>query len=174
EPLALRPDHAGAELARDVARPVGRAVVDDDALEVGVVELGHALEALAQRRGAVVRADDDRHGRPAELAGDRNVGEGVADGRERRLRRPLAVDEPEVPVVDVAAAAVPLVGPGEDEGARAAGGERRAHLPAEPVRLAPAPVRRAAGPSSVMTSGRPPARFWSRARYAVSSSSASR
>src|SRR5581483_7056826 len=77
EPLALRPDHAGAELARDVARPVGRAVVDDDALEVGVVELGHALAGLPQRRGAVVRADDGRHGRPAELAGDRNVGEGV-------------------------------------------------------------------------------------------------
>ena len=54
---------------------------------------------------------------------------------EGRLRPPFAVDETEVPVVDVDAAPMPLVRPGEDERARAARRVRCAQLPLEQPRL---------------------------------------
>ena len=126
---------AEAVLLGDLVGAVGRAVVDDDHLVVGVVERAQPVEAAAQRVRAVVGADDDRDPGPVGVGAEGRLGEGLADRRERRLRRAVAVDEAEVPVVDVEAAAVPLVGPGEDEHARAAGGEGGAHLPVERARL---------------------------------------
>ena len=59
------------------------------------------------------------------------VGEGLADGLEGRLRSAIAVGEPEAPIFDVGAGAVPLVRPGEDEGTGTAGREGRPDLPAQ-------------------------------------------
>ena len=63
------------------------------------------------------------------------MGERLAHRVERRLRAAVAVGEAEVPIVDVEAAAVPLVGPREHEGARAACLERGPDLPVEHLRL---------------------------------------
>jgi hypothetical protein len=67
--------------------------------------------------------------------GERRVRECTLHGGERRLGLSPAVDQAEVPVVDVDPAAVPLVGPGEDEGAGAAGRVGRAELTLEHPRL---------------------------------------
>ena len=65
---------------------------------------------------------------------------GVAHRGERRLRIPPAVGQPEVPVVDLEAATVPLVRPREDEAAGGAGAEHRLDLPAENRSLVLDPV----------------------------------
>ena len=71
----------------------------------------------------------------ARYFGQRDLAEGLAHGDERGLGPSVSPGEPEIPVVDVVAAAVPLVGPREDERAGAAGPERRPHLPVERRRL---------------------------------------
>src|SRR4029079_11013457 len=55
---------------------------------------------------------------------------------------PAAVGQPELPIVDLEAATVPLVRPREDEAARCAGAEHRLDLPAEnrSLILDPVPV----------------------------------
>ena len=115
---------------------VGGAVVDDDHLVVGVLERPQAVEAVAERVARRCRCRRrPRSSASDALAANGRLGEGAPDRLERLLRLALAVDEPEGPVVDLEAAAVPLVGPGEHERARAAGGERGAHLPVERARL---------------------------------------
>ena len=55
----------------------------------------------------------------------RRLGEGLPHGRQRRLRLSRLIDEAEGPVVDGAAAAPPLVGPGIDDRSAGALHERR-------------------------------------------------
>jgi hypothetical protein len=89
--------------------------------------------------GAVVRAHDDGHPRPCPVR-ERRARVRSLNRSQRRLRSPLPVGEPEVPVLDVVSAAMPLVGPREHERARAAGCERVRQLPPEAVRLLGEPV----------------------------------
>src|SRR5207245_11101455 len=119
------------ERPRDLGAPGVAAVAHHDRLEVRVVELGDALQAVRERRSAVECADDDRDPRPRTvLAPERSVREGLADRGERRLWPAVAVGQPEVPVVDVEPPAVPFVSPGEDEGPRTAGAVGGADLAA--------------------------------------------
>src|SRR5439155_4671478 len=69
-------DGAHAVRPGDRHRLVGRAVVDDEDLVLGVVEPPDVVERPADRRRRVVRADDDRDPRAALLAGE-------APGRRR-------------------------------------------------------------------------------------------
>src|SRR5579884_3285846 len=134
--VRLADDAAIGVALGDFEGAVGRAVVDDDDLIVGVVELFERRQALVHRPLGVVRAHNDGD---ARIARQRRRQAGVAvifrDGVECRLRAALPVDEPEIPVFDAVAAGKPLVGPGEDEGAGDAGGEGGSHLPAERMRL---------------------------------------
>ena len=130
--------------ARDRRGAVGRAVVDDDHLVVGVVERDRAPRGSGRSsaRRCTSRRRPRRVGRPCRAAKGTS-----ANARSTAARAgfgaPVAVDEPEVPVVDVDAAAVPLVGPGEDERARAARRVRCAQLPLE--QRAPGRRRRGCG-----------------------------
>jgi hypothetical protein len=131
QPSVLRPDQPNVVLSGDLGRPVGRPVVDHDHLVVGIVETAERVEARADRRIAVVRADDHGHLGVGRLRCSRNVGEGARHCGQRRLRPPLAIDEAEAPVVHLHTASAPLVRPGEDEGAGAAGRVSRSELPPE-------------------------------------------
>ena len=130
----------------DGRRAVGRAVVDDDHLERGVVEAAQAVQAVADGARAVVAADDDRDLGPRPVLRERHLGERVTDRRQRGLRPPIPAGEPEVPVLDVVAAAVPLVRPREHEDARAPRRERGPDLPVEHPCLRDLPVAAAVEP----------------------------
>ena len=145
QPLVLGPDEPEAELTRDRSRLVGGAVVDDDHLHVRVVDLEQALAGAPDRLRAVVRADDDGNARPGPLRERRGRVRGP-NCPQRWLRPPLPVGEPEVPVVDVVSAAVPLVRPREHERARAPGGEGLRQLPAQALGLLLEPVAPAVEP----------------------------
>ena len=54
----LHPD--AVEAARDLGSSVGRAVVDDHQLELGIIELAAMDETLLDRLGGVVGADHHR------------------------------------------------------------------------------------------------------------------
>ena len=143
EPAVLRPDEPHVVFAGDRRAVVGRPVVDDDHLEVRVAQVRETVEAIANRPGPVVRADDDRDARPAPGRRKRGLGVGGPHGAQGRLRLAALVRQAELPVVHVLARPVPLVGPGEDEGARRARGEGRAHLPVEHGGLGPLSVAEA-------------------------------
>ena len=117
--------------ARDGGSVVSRPVVDDDHLEARVVQAPQALEAVADRTRPVVGAHDDRHPRQTPVLREGRLEHRLPDSGQGRLGSPVATGETEVPVLDVEAASVPLVGPAEHEAPRRAGGERGAHLPAQ-------------------------------------------
>src|SRR5437763_441062 len=75
-------------------------------------------------------------GPPGAAATHRATRDRPLPRRKGGLRPPITGRAAEVPVVDVVAAAVPLVGPGEDEGAGAARREGQPHLPLQRRRLA--------------------------------------
>src|SRR5262249_34219807 len=80
---------------------------------------------------AVVAADDDRDARPGKVSGEGRVGKRLADRAQRRLPSPLAGGQSKVPVLDLVAAPVPLVCPGEDEGSDTPSRERAPDLPGQ-------------------------------------------
>src|SRR5581483_11608332 len=88
----------------------------------------------------VVAADRDGESRPRRVRRERYVGVGIGDGGEGGLWATPAVGQAEVPVVDLEAAAGPLVRPREDERAGATARKRRPHLPVERRRLRIEPV----------------------------------
>ena len=119
----------------DSGHVVGRPIVDHDRFEVWVREFPQAFKAIADGTRPVVRADHDRDTRPGQVVRERYIGECGAHGCQRRLRAAITAGEAKIPVVDLGATAVPLVGPGVHKGARAAGGERSANLPIQRARL---------------------------------------
>ena len=131
ETAVLRVDEAEAVIGCDLGAVIGRPVVDDDHFVVRVVELAQARETGGQCLLAVVGAHDDGNAGPWEVGGEGQLGEGLADGGERSLGPAIAVDQAEVPVVDVESAAVPLVRPREHEDPRRPAGEGAADLPVE-------------------------------------------
>ena len=75
----------------DVAGQVGRAVVDDDQLEVGVLAGGDRVERLDEQLGLVVRGDDHRDPRrrraePVRLVADDGLGGRLAGEGALELR----------------------------------------------------------------------------------------
>ena len=106
-------DADAGERLRDVRGAVGRAVVDDDEVEVGVVQGGRRDQALRDRGLRVVGADHHGHRRPLV----RDVPHGaVVPGLshlERRSGRAVGPGQAEPPLGDRVLAHVPLVGPGE-------------------------------------------------------------
>ena len=95
---------AERELARDLGTLIRRSIDDDDDFEVGVIEARDSFEAFTQRARAVVGADDHRHARPVAIVD--SGGERVAHRDERGFRRAVTTHQPEVPVVEVDAAAI--------------------------------------------------------------------
>jgi hypothetical protein len=116
--------------AADLPGGVARAVVDEDHLVIGVGEPFERGEIILERIGGVVRAHDHRNARPRLLrrGRERRVGEGARHDVGRRLGATLPIDQAEGPVVHVEAAAPPLVGPGERDGAARAFLERRPNV----------------------------------------------
>ena len=114
QPLVRRIDDAHARItAGNLAGAILRTVVDEDDLEVGVREPLEGREVVVERVSGVVGADDHRHARPRLLllGRKRRVRERRRDGDRRGLQGAIAIDEPELPVVDRGPAAPPLVGP---------------------------------------------------------------
>ena len=70
----------------DGSGPIGRAVVDDDDFEVGIVDAPQALEALPDRALRVEGADDHRDAGPAHVGAEGYVRVSSADDRKRGLR----------------------------------------------------------------------------------------
>ena len=104
------------------------------------MRIGEALErreAVLERVGRVVRADDDGDFGPVALplAGERRVFERRCDGQRRGLQMTIAIDEAELPVDHGMAAAPPLVGPRERNRAGRAFFERGADVHRRDVRL---------------------------------------
>ena len=54
------PDHPGAKSSGELARVVGRPVVDDDALEIGPRRVSEPLETPLEAAAPVVDGDHDR------------------------------------------------------------------------------------------------------------------
>ena len=146
EPAVLGGDDADVEVGGNLRSAVGRPVVDHEHLEVRIVERSAALEAFGNRRRSVVRADDHADARPIKLEPQRGTRERLLDRCQRGLGRSVGTSQTETPVVDVGAAAVPLVRPREDEGAGAARGESRRQLPGERIGLRLVAVSQAVEP----------------------------
>src|SRR5216117_1046225 len=119
------------KLPNDLQRPILRAVVTDDDLEIEIVAATERREAAADAWLGVERTDDDRNPGPA-LA---HVGDtALTPGPHRiegRLRPPLGVGDAEAPSVDGLASDGPLVRPVEDDRACAAGLVCEPQLPFE-------------------------------------------
>jgi len=109
--------HPEGEAAGDVERGVGRPVVDDDDLKVGVVHLRQRGEAGLEVGRLVVGADDDRHPWPVLANAPQRPPGPRAGCRGRAPRATSGVGEAELPGRDLLAADDPVVGPAEDEGA---------------------------------------------------------
>src|SRR5437762_4002653 len=110
EAAILGLDQPAVVSARDSGGGVRRAVIHDDDLVVGIGQPLQCLEAIADRAGAVIRADDHGDPGPGEVRRERDLTERVSYGRECRLRRPVGASEAEPPVLDVVRVPVPLVG----------------------------------------------------------------
>ena len=118
---ALRPPFGNVDdgdsrmRAANLARPVSRAVVHEDDFEVRIDQLLERSEVVLERVGGVVGAHDHRDLRPPGplRRGKWRVGECPGYGSCGRFRVAGAVDEPEVPVLDIEPATPPLVGPRE-------------------------------------------------------------
>ena len=159
-----------SELLGDRRRLVGRAVVDDDHLEVGVVELEEALAGARDRPRAVVAADDDGDARPRRARANGTsayagwTARSAGFGLRSRSVSPKSQSSMSCP---------PRCHSSVHE---------KTNVPAQPARTrcdscqsrlsacSTTPLRRLSRPTSARSSGRSPARFCSRARYAVSCS----
>jgi len=125
----------GLEIFDDVGGIVGGAVVDEDNLAVGVVDLVEGFEAVLEGLCAIVRADDDADAGgclEADAAGDEaRAEEFLAKGFTGELGGAVACDEAEGPIGDIEAAGEPLVGPGEEDGAGGAAADDAIEVPIE-------------------------------------------
>ncbi len=126
-------------LRGDLLRVVGRSVVHEDDLVVRIIDLHERGEAVVERAGAVVGADDDRDLRVARqlhARGHRFLAAPLAlDRLERFLRLAIARHEAEGPVRDLHAAGEPFVGPRIDHRARQPAAHHAVDMPREHVRL---------------------------------------
>ena len=134
KPVVGCPDELHAVARGDRRRLVRGAVVDDDRLDVGIVQLSYAVETVGEPARAVVCADNHRHSWGGFLP-RRRRGERLPDGPECRLRPPAAIDDAELPIDDGVAAPMPLVRPGEDDCTGSTSSERRVYLPRDQVGL---------------------------------------
>ncbi len=133
--VRLRDDLAVAEALGDGEAAIGRAVIDDDHLVIGIIELRERFEAGRHRALGVVGADHDRDARRARQRGrDRSL-IARAHGRKRRLRIAVTIDEAESPILDQMTAGEPFIGPGEDAGTGDAHLESGAELPGQDAHL---------------------------------------
>ena len=127
----LEIDHAARRvLPRDSARAVTRAIVHDNDFEIRVGQPFQRGEALVERLGSVVGADDDRHfhARARLRRRKRDAREDVCDRLQDRLRASLGIDQAERPVVDGVSTPPPFVRPRKRHGAAGALGKRRPEL----------------------------------------------
>ncbi len=122
----------------DAGDVVAGAVVDHQHLVVGVVQPLQGRQTGAQRRSAVVRADDHRNARPGLRLGRRGAGHQRTD----RTLVPAAVDQTEAPALDPFAAAEPFVRVAEPDRAGDGGPAGRVVKPAPGLGLGRLPVRR--------------------------------
>ncbi len=119
----------------DRRRRVGRAVIDDNDLELRIVEDTRVPEALVDGVLRVVRADDDADGRPRKIEVPNSPAVPVADDAQGGLRRTVRTGQPEVPTANGSAADRPFVGPREHAGTGHAALGCSLHLPREHFRL---------------------------------------
>ena len=133
--IRLGGDPAERKPLGDFEGPIGRAVIDDDDLVIGIVERFERDEAGLHRALSIVGAD--HHGNPGVTRQWRRQRPLVTRGDliEGRLRLALAVNEPERPILDQMAAGEPFIGPSKNEGARDARGKRGPHLPPQDLGL---------------------------------------
>src|SRR5262249_4812245 len=132
QPVVVGADQLALVAAGDGAGLLGRAVINDDDLVIGVGKVRQPCQRLSDGAGAVVAADDHRDLRPFRLTDrERNFSKAIRGGLECELWAAIARDEAKIPILDTVPAAVPLVGPGKDKGAGAAAFERSRNLPAQ-------------------------------------------
>lgn len=128
------------KMAQDIARVVGRAVIDDDYFVIGIVEDFQRMQTLLERRAAVVGANDHGHARRLLQMHRRRIGVELAHRMIRGLGQPIGVRDAERPVLDLMAAGVPVVGPGEYERACQPAKQTFAQVPREKIGLRHFPV----------------------------------
>ena len=135
ETAILRPDEPAIVAPHHGGRVIRGPIVHDDDLVIRIGEPAQPLEAVPDRATSVVGADHDGDAGPGQARCQRHLGEGLAHRLQRRFGPAVPAREAEVPVVDIGARPVPLVGPGVDERAGAPRRERAAHLPVQRPRL---------------------------------------
>ena len=138
--VVLGSNDTHAELFGDLCRRVFRSVVNDDDFVVWVIERRVPRRQLRIVRIAVVRAHDDRDAWPDVTLSERDVREGTTHRGQRGLRAAITSRQSEGPVLHVASASMPLVGPGEDESTGDTGLEGRVKLRVEHFGLYGVPV----------------------------------
>jgi hypothetical protein len=141
----FRLDQSHVVAAYDVRGVVRRTIVDHDDLAVRIAQLDQALQAIADGRAAVERTHDHRDARPVR-PGERRLLVRAAHRLQRRLRPPFAIGQPELPVVDFLATAMPFIRPRKHERAGRSARERRSNLPVQHACLLVAPVAHAVEP----------------------------
>ena len=122
-------------LPDDFSRVVLRSIVNNDDLIVGIFEPKQTFKTFADHAPAVITAQDYRDLRPLLVWGERNRAIGTANGRQRGFRAPFPVGQPERPVRDIVASAIPFVGPAKHESSGTALRERSPNLPIQKMGL---------------------------------------
>ena len=123
------------EQCRDRGGGIGRSVIDEDHLVVGIIEMLERLEAGLEGGGAVVAGD---HHRDLRSRGQRKIGrdaELLAHRFEGRFGGAIGPGQPEGPIVDEPSAMPPFVGVGIDDHAGATAAKGALDLPMEHLRL---------------------------------------
>jgi len=132
EPLIrLADDPRERKALGDLEGAVLGAVIDDDDLVIGIVESLERGKARLHRALGVVAAHHDRYSRVARQRRRQGPLVAARDPGEGGFRIAVAVDQAKRPILDQMAAGEPLVGPGEDKGARGPRRKGGADLPGE-------------------------------------------
>src|SRR5215472_8590595 len=108
-----------------------RAVIHDNDFETRVLQLARGIQRATDGAGAVARANDDRDEGPRVIHAKWHVFVYMSDDFQGEFRLAVARGEPKFPILDLVAAAKPLVGPREHKHSGASTGEDGPRLPFE-------------------------------------------
>ncbi len=129
-------EEAGAGVpAGDVSRRVLRAVVDDDDLEAGVVEVAGVSKALVEGVLGVEGTHDDRHRGPVVVEVAHRSPVPATGDVERGPWPAFGIGQTETPTLDLLVAHPPVVGPREEARSRDPSLDRHLELPVERLGL---------------------------------------
>ena len=131
EAAIFGPDNAYVIFTSNLACPIGRPVVNNNDLKIGVTKLSETLQALSDRAASIKSANHNGDARRTQARGERYFAKSLADHFQRGLGRTFAVGDSEIPVFNISAAVIPFIRPGIDTHSSTTHRERGPYLPIE-------------------------------------------